>query len=50
MKAIKNINKKPTVLKVDKNLDNYLNKGLFKEKIDKANEVLKSIGLPKFSK
>ena len=50
MKEAKNINKKPTILKVDKNLDNYLNKDLFKEKVDQANEVLKTVGLPKFSK
>ena len=47
MKEAKNLNKKPTVLKVEKELDSYLNKGLFKEKTDKANEVLKKIGLPK---
>jgi len=50
MKEAKNIDKKPTVLKVDKNLDKYLDKDLFKEKVDKANEVLKTVGLPKFSK
>jgi len=50
MKQAKNINKKPTVTKVDKNLDKYLNKGLFQEKVDKANEVLKTVGLPKLAK
>ena len=50
MKQTKNAGKKPTVIKVDKNLDKYLNKGLFKDKVDKANEVLKTVGLPKFSK
>jgi len=50
MKEVKDTDKKPTVLKVDKNLDKYLDKGLFKEKVDKANEVLKTVGLPKFSK
>jgi len=50
MKQAKKTDKKPTVIKVDKNLDKYLNKGLFKEKVDKANEVLKTVGLPKFSK
>lgn len=50
MKQTENRDKKPTVIKVDKNLDKYLNKGLFKDKVDKANEVLKTVGLPKCSK
>lgn len=50
MKQTKNIDKKPVIIKIDKNLDKYLNKGLFKDKVDKANEVLKTVGLPKFSK
>ncbi len=50
MKEEINIDKKPTIIKVDKNLDKYLNKDLFKHKVDKANEVLKTVGLPKFSK
>ncbi len=50
MKQVKNIAKKPTIIKVDKELDTYLNKDLFKEKVDEANKVLKTIGLPKFSK
>jgi hypothetical protein len=44
------MDKKPTILKVDKSLDKYLDKGLFKEKVAKANHVLKTVGLPKFSK
>lgn len=50
MKQAKHNDKKPTVIKVDKNLDKYLDKGLFKDKISKANEVLKTVGLPKLSK
>ena len=50
MKEIKTDNKKPEIKKVDKSLDKYLNKGLFKDKVDKANEVLKTVGLPDFSK
>ena len=42
------------IIRVDKNLDKdihkYLEKGPFKEKLDKANEFLKIHGLPKFSK
>ncbi len=50
MKHSKNSNKKPTIIRVDKSLDNYLDKGLFKHKVDKANRVLKTVGLPKFTK
>ncbi|MCW3110005.1 MAG: hypothetical protein JWQ09_4511 [Segetibacter sp.] len=50
MKQVKDTGKKPIIIKVDKNLDKYLEKGLFKEKIDKANHILKTVGLPKFEK
>lgn len=50
MKQVKKNSKKSIIVKVDKNLDKYLEKGLFKEKVDKANQVLKTVGLPKFSK
>ena len=50
MKKKKNTDKNPTIIKVDKNLDKYLVKDLFKEKVDKANYILKTVGLPKFSK
>jgi len=50
MKQENNTDKKPTIIKVDKTLDKYLKKGLFKEKIDKANHILKTVGLPKFEK
>ena len=43
-------NKKPNVIRIDKTLDKYLNRDYFKEKVDKANQVLKTVGLPKFSK
>jgi hypothetical protein len=41
---------KPIITRVDKSLDKYLEKGLFKDKVDKANHVLKTVGLPEFSK
>jgi hypothetical protein len=50
MKKAKKEDKKLTILKVDKKLDKYLEKGLFKEKVDKANHILKTVGLPKFAK
>lgn len=46
----KKANKKPLIIKVDKKLDKYLSKDLFKEKVEKANEVLRTVGLPKLSK
>lgn len=50
MKETKTKSKGATIIKVDKSLDKYLEKGLFQDKIDKANHVLKTVGLPKFSK
>jgi len=45
---LKNINtrKKPIVL-IDKSLDFFNDKVLFPEKLEKANEMLRKIGLPK---
>lgn len=48
MKKIEELNKsKLPVVKVDKTLGKYKDKVLFKEKVEKANETLKNIGLPK---
>jgi hypothetical protein len=41
-----NTKKKPVVL-IDKSLDFFNDKVLFPEKVAKANEMLKKIGLPK---
>jgi hypothetical protein len=48
---IKNINtkKKPVVL-IDKSLDFFNDKILFPQKLEKANQMLKKIGLPKIQK
>jgi hypothetical protein len=45
---VKDINtkKKPIVI-IDKSLDFFNDKVLFPEKLEKANEMLKKIGLPK---
>ncbi len=48
MKKVNSKDKKLTIIKVDKKLDSYLRKGLFKEKIDKANHILKTVGIPDF--
>ena len=50
MKKIKDMNKsKQPIVKIDKSLGEYKDKVLFKEKVDKANEMLKSVGLPKIT-
>ena len=36
----------PNIKKVDKRLDKYLKIGLFQDKVDKANEMLRTVGLP----
>ncbi len=40
--------KKPIIL-IDKSLDFFNDKTLFPEKVNKANEMLKKIGLPKIN-
>ncbi len=45
---IKDLNKKKVpIIKIDKALNQYSNKILFPEKVEKANEMLRRIGLPK---
>ena len=46
MKKTKKPDLKPIIKKVDKKLDKYLTKGPFQEKVDKANEMLRTVGLP----
>lgn len=48
---IKELNKSKTpIIRIDKSLDKYENKVLFPEKLEKANEMLRKIGLPKLKK
>lgn len=48
---IKQINKaKLPLIRVDKSLEKYKDKVLFKEKLEKANETLKNTSLPKVKK
>lgn len=48
MKKIEELNKsKLPVVKIDKSLGEYKDKILFKEKVEKANETLRKVGLPK---
>ena len=45
---VKDLNKsKVPVVRIDSSLEKYKDKVLFKEKLDKANEMLKTTGLPK---
>lgn len=44
-----NTKKKPVVL-IDKSLDFFNDKILFPKKLEKANEMLKKVGLPKVEK
>lgn len=47
-KIIEKLNKsKLPIVKIDKSLGEYKDKVLFKEKVEKANETLKKVGLPK---
>lgn len=48
MRTIKEINKrKVPVVRIDKSLDQYNDVILFPDKVAKANEMLRTIGLPK---
>lgn len=50
MKTIKEINEnKIPIIRIDKSLEKYKDMPLFQNKVDKANEMLKTIGLPKLS-
>jgi hypothetical protein len=48
LKIIAELKKRKTpIVRVDKSLNKYDNKILFPEKLEKANKMLKKIGLPK---
>lgn len=48
-KKISTDKKLPKGFKVDATLDNkYSDQPLFKDKVDRANHILKTVGLPKF--
>jgi hypothetical protein len=47
-KVIKELEKRKTpIVRIDKSLDKYRNVVLFPDKLEKANEMLRTIGLPK---
>lgn len=49
--TIEELNKQKTpIVVIDKSLEKYKGKNLFPEKLAKANDVLKRVGLPKIQK
>jgi hypothetical protein len=50
MKTIKELNdKKLPIVRIDNSLEKYKKMPIFQEKVDKANEVLRTVGLPKLA-
>ena len=50
MKIIKELNKKRTpIVRIDNSLEKYKSMPIFQEKVDMANEVLRTVGLPKMA-
>ena len=48
MKTIKEFNEKKTpIVRIDNSLEKYKTMPIFQDKVDKANEMLRTIGLPK---
>jgi len=47
---IKELNKKKLpIVRIDNSLEKYKNAPIFQDKVNKANEMLRTVGLPKFS-
>jgi hypothetical protein len=42
-------NKKVPIVRIDNSLEKFKNVPLFQDKVDKANEMLRTVGLLKFS-
>ena len=50
MKKIKELNdRKIPIVKIDNSLEKYKTMPIFQDKVDKANEVLRTVGLPKLA-
>ena len=48
MTTIKELNKKKTpIVRIDKSLNKYNDVVLYPDKVEKANEMLRTVGLPK---
>lgn len=51
MKAIQELNKKKIpIVRIDNSLEKYKTMPIFQDKVDKANEALRTVGLPKLAK
>ena len=45
---IKQLNKsKVPIVRIDNSLEKFVNMSLFQDKVDRANEILRTVGLPK---
>lgn len=50
MKTIKELNdKKIPIVQIDNSLEKYKTMPIFQDKVDKANEMLRTVGLPKLA-
>jgi hypothetical protein len=50
MKTIQELNeKKIPIIRIDNSLEKYKTMPIFQDKVDKANEMLRTIGLPKLA-
>ena len=50
MKTIKELNdKKIPIVRIDNSLEKYKKMPIFQDKVDKANEMLRTVGLPKLA-
>ncbi len=50
MNTIKKLNeKKIPIIRIDNSLEKYKKMPLFQDKVDKANEMLRTVGLPKLA-
>ena len=51
MKSIRELNRiRVPIVKMNNEMEKYKNMPLFRDKLDKANETLKEVGIPKFRK
>lgn len=49
--TIKELNKsKVPIVRIDNSLEKFVNLPVFQDKVDKANEILRTVGLPKVKK
>ena len=50
MKTIQKLNdRKIPIVRIDNSLEKYKTMPIFQDKVDKANEVLRTVGLPKLA-